>query len=424
MQGALQKEGIFFELHRRAVFGSHRRRGGVQPWCCPRLRVEKTLEEHDDCVNTVSWRRDGDFLATAGDDTQICLWDYDNGLELSARLNTHHSANVVCIRFVSSTQLATCSLDGSVRLVNGETGDVQRVWEDRGHNSSRQIVVDGVEDQGVFLSCGDDGTVLQHDYRGGGGGNAGVLVDWDLRWCPMDCDVPPGSGHAVFSLATCAAKPHLLLLGGTDPYVWLYDRRMLSLSPVRGRGSEPVSVFRPPDWLAPWVASSVCGVALSPDGLRLAASWLDHHIFEFDIEAGRPFPGPEEVIREAADLGWCATYSELGGHMNRQTFKEVAYVGADGELLASGSDDGSLFLWDTRSRTIAGIGEGGDGFVLNSVSPHPRDLCLATSGLDATVKIWAPSADEAWSNMTKDLGEVERRLRERRDFVDCWWTEL
>eukprot|EP00435_Cladocopium_sp_Y103_P007289 s64_g2.t1 len=35
-----------------------------------------------------------------------------------------------------------------------------------------------------------------------------------------------------------------------------------------------------------------------------------------------------------------------------------------------------------------------DHYVVNAIATHPRDLCLATSGIDTTVKIWMPSRSE------------------------------
>lgn len=43
-----------------------------------------------------------------------------------------------------------------------------------------------------------------------------------------------------------------------------------------------------------------------------------------------------------------------GGHSNSETIKDVAFVGPNDEVVAAGSDNGCMFLWDRVSGTAGG----------------------------------------------------------------------
>ncbi|KAK0800163.1 hypothetical protein LTR02_003635 [Friedmanniomyces endolithicus] len=79
------------------------------------------------------------------------------------------------------------------------------------------------------------------------------------------------------------------------------------------------------------------------------------------------------------------------GHCNVRTVKDVNYLGPDDQYVASGSDDGNLFIWDRKTGELVNVLEG-DGEVVNVVQSHPYETCLAVSGIDHTIKIFSPDA--------------------------------
>ena len=44
-----------------------------------RLKLDKLLDEHDGCVNTVQFTPSGDLLLSGSDDLQIIIWDWATG---------------------------------------------------------------------------------------------------------------------------------------------------------------------------------------------------------------------------------------------------------------------------------------------------------------------------------------------------------
>eukprot|EP00931_Biecheleriopsis_adriatica_P118296 TRINITY_DN93733_c0_g1_i1.p1 TRINITY_DN93733_c0_g1~~TRINITY_DN93733_c0_g1_i1.p1 ORF type:complete len:558 (+),score=100.81 TRINITY_DN93733_c0_g1_i1:30-1676(+) len=413
---------VFVSLLQRARSGtglasaSHQS-GARHTWYAPRLMVAQELENHEECVNCVSWSRDGEFLASGGDDTKLCIWSYGRRLSLQTALSTGHTANIFGVAFMTPELLVSCSMDGTVRLVDAVAGSLVSVWH--AHQRAANKVVVDPQDANLALSCGGDGKVKQMDRRSK---TSHVLLDWDLRWDGRSMGV---SGPDINSMASSLLRPELLALGGDDAFIWLYDRR--KLGQTFSCTSEPLAVFRPPDMpVAP--GGSVTGVALSPDGRRLLGSWSRHHAFEFSTSAGceRPpltallgqrLPGPTEPrvarlgIPPSASRrhGWdedrfvCSPRTEFKGHSNVVTIKEVAYLGAEAGLVASGSDCGRLFIWEASSGQLLCLRRG-DAFVINAIASHPRDLCLATGGIDSSVKIWTPIAPPGL--MPSRLGDV------------------
>jgi len=70
-------------------------------------------------------------------------------------------------------------------------------------------------------------------------------------------------------------------------------------------------------------------------------------------------------------------------------------VGRNSEFVASGSDCGSIFIWETGTGTLVNILEEADNYVLNAIAPHPSGApVLASSGIEHVVKLWSPD----WSS--------------------------
>lgn len=368
---------------------AHRLRRGT--WYAPRLQIEEDLERHEGCVNCLAWSRDGSLLASGSDDTCLCIWSYSLRMRLKLCLKTGHAANIFGVAFLANEPLvSTCSVDGTVRLMDIAAERCASVW--RAHTRGANKVVTTCEEPNLVTSCGGDGKVRQHDRRVR---RPDLLLDWDLRWDGTRLGV---AGAEINSMTSCTLRPDLLALAGDDPFLWLYDRRKL------GSTCEPLAVFRPEGMpLAP--SASVTGVALSPDGRRLLGSWQRQDAFQFSTEMGQARPALRSLMGQKPGRrhGWTEEVSEdmltsapqahFVGHSNIRTIKEVAYLGPEAALVASGSDCGHLFIWDAASAQLLLVRRG-DHYVVNAIASHPRDLCVATSGIDNTVKLWRPSCRE------------------------------
>lgn len=91
-------------------------------------------------------------------------------------------------------------------------------------------------------------------------------------------------------------------------------------------------------------------------------------------------------------------------HITHSCSAPVNFLGSNDEYVASGSDDGLFFLWDKSTAEIKGIWEG-DESVVNCIESHPSLPVVAVSGIDDTVKLFAPDRPDD-SELRLSLGNA------------------
>ncbi|KAF7133640.1 hypothetical protein CNMCM5793_004948 [Aspergillus hiratsukae] len=120
----------------------------------------------------------------------------------------------------------------------------------------------------------------------------------------------------------------------------------------------------------------VQSVAFSADGRLLASGSNDETIKLWDPSTGDPSTG--------------ALKHTLEGHSD--WVQSVAFL-ADGRLLASGSGDKTIKLWDPSTGALKHTLEGHSGWV-QSVAFSADGRLLASGSSDKTIKLWDPSTGD------------------------------
>jgi len=98
----------------------------------------------------------------------------------------------------------------------------------------------------------------------------------------------------------------------------------------------------------------------------------------------------------------------FSGHCNVETVKDVSYLGPYDEYVASGSDDGNFFIWKKSSGELVDILEGDDSIV-NVIEGHPTLPLVAVSGIDRTIKLFAPAHGAATHSKYRDATSIIKR---------------
>ncbi|DBB01012.1 TPA: hypothetical protein ACH3X1_000915 [Trebouxia sp. C0004] len=122
--------------------------------------------------------------------------------------------------------------------------------------------------------------------------------------------------------------------------------------------------------------------------------------------------GDGEVVEERGMFQQC-----YKGHCNLSLNKGVCLLGSRDEYVASGSDDGRIFVWDRFNGLLVNMLSSDDQNV-SCVAAHPSMPVLASAGSEPVIKLWSPQAESACNleraeaimlHNAQELAEGDRR---------------
>jgi WD40 repeat protein/serine/threonine protein kinase len=275
----------------------------------------------------VAFGPDGSRIATANTDGTVTLWDAGTGNTI--RTYWGHTSTAFSVAFgPDGSRIASAGSDGTVRLWEAETGRELATF--RGHR--RKVSCVRFHPDGTRLaSASADRTVKFWGTLSGG-------------------DTLTLTGYQGFAFRVVFSPDSRRLISGGFGIVHENDaatgEAVATLGPFRGGG--------------------VHGLALSPDGRRIATS--GEHRKDYNLW-------------DAATGQRIATFR---GHADQ--VQAVAFA-PDGGRIASASEDRTVKIWDAATgqeiRTLRGHGAG-----VFSVAFSPDGRRLASDSWDSTVKLW------------------------------------
>ncbi|KAL0047044.1 hypothetical protein WJX82_004928 [Trebouxia sp. C0006] len=130
------------------------------------------------------------------------------------------------------------------------------------------------------------------------------------------------------------------------------------------------------------------------------------------VQEGSDDDGDGEVVEEWGMFQQC-----YKGHCNLSLNKGVCLLGSRDEYVASGSDDGRIFVWDRFNGRLVNMLSSDDQSV-SCVAAHPSMPVLASAGSEPVIKLWSPQAEFAcnleraeaiMSHNAQELAEGDRR---------------
>ncbi|MEP6707862.1 MAG: protein kinase, partial [Pyrinomonadaceae bacterium] len=330
--------------------------GKVIVWDFPARQRIATLTEHQGWVNWVDYSPDGKWFATASQDQTVIIWNAVT-LQKTAVLREHLSGVSSVTVSPDGKWLVSTSADNDSRVVLWAVDGWRKVSEIAYGLKFGQLVF--TRDSGRLIGPGGwtwevpTGSKLSEDMPGVG--NYGSLDAAGKRFLTIE-----GTGYV--SLMDLAQRKVTFRTRGHQ-----FHGRVAIFSPdgrLWATGSEDIVLWDAATQTKilrlPYVAE-VWGLAFSPDGRWLVASYTDGAILLWDVKE-----------REVT-----ASFNEHSGSVRAVAFSP------DGRRLASASEDKSVIIWNaSQSRkestllghhtrvTALAFGPGGDWLVSSDQDGH------------------------------------------------------
>ncbi|CAL5341338.1 unnamed protein product [Camellia sinensis] len=395
------------------------RRLGASQDLVLRLDIFRKLEKHRGCVNTVSFNADGDIVVSGSDDRRVILWDWETGY-VKVSFHSGHNNNVFQAKIMPYTEdrsIVTCAADGQVRHAQIlERGKVETKLLGKHQRRAHKLAVEPGSPY-IFYTCGEDGLVQHFDLRTGAATQLFTCQSLhDNSYLPM---------IHLNAIAIDPRNPNLFAVAGSDAYTRLYDIRKYKWDGSTDFG-QPTDYFCPPH-LTTDEDVGITGLAFS-DQSELLVSYNDEFIYLFTRDMGLgPDPAPASPVSMDSDAGEmgadhhsAASPSDMDadvivtpqvykGHKNCDTVKGVNFFGPNCEYVVSGSDCGRIFIWKKKGGELIRVMEA-DKHVVNCIESHPHSVVLASSGIDADIKIWTPKALER-ATLPTNIEKVRPKTR-------------
>ena len=145
------------------------------------------------------------YLATAGSDNRVCLWDLRDG-SLVTKIRDHHDS-VLCVRF-DDERLVSCSKDRTIRLYR--------------FNKNHDDLSDSILDEGTVLGthrAAVNAVALSGNLVVSASGDKSLRV-WNSETGEL---LRTFEAHHARGIATIDFAPPLVLSGSSDKHIRLFD---------------------------------------------------------------------------------------------------------------------------------------------------------------------------------------------------------
>lgn len=170
------------------------------------------------------------------------------------------------------------------------------------------------------------------------------------------------------SIGSICIRGAVIAVGSVDGHVRIYDIRKGGMTSDKLNGKKINKHFLIHSLFSSIHVDAVTSVKLGMDSQCYLASTAASTVKLIDGPSGK-------------------TLNTFTGH-NQEKYRLESTFTADESTVISGSEDSSIFLWDTLSGQIVNKLTGHSGAVV-SVSSHPKNnQILLSASADGTIKLW------------------------------------
>lgn len=296
-------------------------------------------------INAVAFSPDTDLLMSAGADTDVHPWLFENNIALEKAFQDYHSSSIQELAFSPDGSLfASTSVDWPFAIKLWDTAEAldSRAYAPtaiRGHSDIVTSIAFN-HDNELMVSASMDGTVLLQDIS-------------NLEDFPEPVILASHTGP-VYAVAISHDSQYLVT-AGDDQIVRLWN----------------ISDAKNPNLLEEKInhEGAIKAAAFNADGTILATAGDDKLVLLWNVSN----PDSPQLIQK------------LDGHQEAVNSLDFS---PDGTLLASASDDGTIQIWDTSNLAANPVVLAAHDGPVMDISFSRDGKTLASVGEDGALRLW------------------------------------
>ena len=353
---------------------------------------------HKNKIWSVAWSPDSKILASTGEDSTIIFWNVDRATEIGEPIRAFHGYGGYSVAFSSDGKiLASGGADGNLAFWDVNT---QTLLAEHKHHNDAVVSVAFSPVGGGFIvaSSSIDNTVLLHRLTAAQSlsepipspargqilslvnlpGNKNLVAEkngslvriWDLS---QDSNQPAASLPAP-KVSSGAFSPDgsLVALGGSDGVIQVFDWV-----------NENVSATLTDD------SQEILALTFSPDGQKLISVQCEEVLSADDSEKMDHVPCiRHQLLFWDLESGQIATRTSLDQSNGVGDYIHSLAIDRNGKLLAIGSEDGSIMVWDIPGSQPDGVPLDQHTASVTSLAFSPDGATLASGSEDMALILW------------------------------------